>query len=265
VTQEVLPDDGPAEVGGTRLPPGRRLPPGPGCPAPMVWATDEPVDGAEVVFRSVRGSDERGALVPLVLHGIGGDVGERPWDNAEFDVADLSRMEQLDPAEVLADWWAMSLPDPHEDEEETAELLWPFSRTFPGLAPGEDSPLADDELREGLRALPEGRFGLIATARPADVLAVLGWQGASNYDQAPDELSVVLRSWEARFGAVLVAVGFDTLHLLVERPPRSLESAARVAAEHAAFCSDNVGQGAGSVMALAQELVKAPIWSFWWD
>jgi hypothetical protein len=86
-----------------------------------------------------------------------------------------------------------------------------------------------------------------------------------NYEQAADELSAVLRSWEERFGAVLVGVGFDTLHLLVERPPQTMESAIRVAAEHFAFCTDNVDQGAGSIRELAQELVGAPIWSFWWD
>jgi uncharacterized protein (DUF2141 family) len=120
-------------------------------------------------------------------------------------------------------------------------------------------------LDEGLRLLPEGRLGLVTAARPADALAVLGWQGASNYEQAPEELSVVLRSWEERFGAILVAVGFDSLHLLVERPPQSANSAIRVAAEHFAFCTDSVDQGAGSIRELAQELEGAPIWSFWWD
>lgn len=102
-------------------------------------------------------------------------------------------------------------------------------------------------------------------ARPADAVAVLGWQGALNYDQAPDELSAVLGAGEERFGASLVAVGFDTLHLLVERPPWSAESAIRVSADHFAFCTDNVNQGAGSIRELAQELEGAPIWSFWWD
>lgn len=261
---EELPHDGPAEVRGVRLPAGRRLPPGPGSQKPVVWATDEPVD-AEAMLRPLRSSYTQGALVPLVLHGIGGDVGERPWDNAEFRVAHLGRIEQLDPAQVLADWWAMGLPDPEEDEEETAELLSPFSRDFPGLATGEDDHLADDELEASLVALPQGRLGLVTASRPADVLAVVGWRGAANYNEAPEELSAVLRSWEARFGAVLVAAGFDSIHLLVERPPQSLASATRVAAEHAAFCIDIVDQGAGSVMALAHELVKAPMWSFWWD
>lgn len=260
-----LPNDGPACVRGVELPPGRRLPPGPGSPAPVAWATDEAVDDAGGTLRSLRIAGDDDALIPLVLHGIGGDVGERPWDNAEFRANDLSRIDALDAAQLLTEWWAMSMPDPEEDAEETAEVLSPFSRSFPGLAPAEETRIADAVLDEGLRLLPEGRLGLVTAARPADAIAVLGWQGALNYDQAPDELSAVLRSWEERFGAILVAVGFDTLHLLVERPPQSAESAIRVAAEHFAFCTDNVDQGAGSIRELAQELEGAPIWSFWWD
>jgi len=41
----------------------------------------------------------------------------------------------------------------------------------------------------------------------------------------------MLRSWEDRFGARLIDVGFADLRLLVERPPRTLEAAQRLAAE----------------------------------
>ena len=38
-----------------------------------------------------------------------------------------------------------------------------------------------------------------------------------------------------------------------------------VAAEHFAFCADNVYQGAGSIREYAAELPGAGRWSFWWD
>lgn len=41
-------------------------------------------------------------------------------------------------------------------------------------------------------------------------------------------------------------VGFDTVDLLVERPPRTQQAALAVAAEHFAFCTDNIYQGVGS-------------------
>ncbi|MER7268575.1 DUF4253 domain-containing protein [Micromonospora carbonacea] len=40
---------------------------------------------------------------------------------------------------------------------------------------------------------------------------------------------------------------------------------ARVAAEHLAFCPDNVRQGSGSLAAYAQEIRGRQSWSFWWD
>ncbi len=48
-------------------------------------------------------------------------------------------------------------------------------------------------------------------------------------------LIAVLGSWEDRFGAPLIDVGFAGPRLLVERPPRALEAAQRIAAEHRAL------------------------------
>lgn len=85
----------------------------------------------------------------------------------------------------------------------------------------------------------------------ADVIAVIGWYGAVN--------------WEERFGARVVGLGFDTMMLSVAAPPQSHEDALRVAAEHLAFCPDTIEQGVGSVDAYAREIRGVPHWSFWWD
>jgi hypothetical protein len=63
----------------------------------------------------------------------------------------------------------------------------------------------------------------------------------------------------------LTGIGTVSIDLLVERPPEEYETAVNVAAEHFAFYSAAVYQGAGSVRALAEELVGASMWSFWWD
>jgi hypothetical protein len=84
------------------------------------------------------------------------------------------------------------------------------------------------------------------------------------YDTAAP-LTAVLRLWEDRFGASLLHVGFDLVDLLVERPVTSPDAALAVAAEHYAFCPDNVGQGAGSIREYAAGLAGAARWSFWWD
>ncbi|MFC7549676.1 DUF4253 domain-containing protein [Plantactinospora sp. GCM10030261] len=41
-----------------------------------------------------------------------------------------------------------------------------------------------------------------------------------------------------RFGAAVLGLGFDTLHLSIAAPPTILDLALRVAAEHVAFCLD---------------------------
>ena len=52
------------------------------------------------------------------------------------------------------------------------------------------------------------------------------------------DVAGVLRSWEDRFGAYVVAVGFATLDLVVTRPPGDAREALVLAQEHYAFCPD---------------------------
>jgi hypothetical protein len=53
--------------------------------------------------------------------------------------------------------------------------------------------------------------------------------------------------------------------LLVQRPPRTLEAADNIAAEHSAFCTECGGVGLRTVREIAPALVDAPIWTFWRD
>jgi hypothetical protein len=152
----------------------------------------------------------------------------------------------------------------------------PFGRTFPGLAPPELTPLLPARRQQALdlgmsqvrarkkRHAP-ARIGLVAADRPADVPAAIGWLGLTNLplDNALLNLCAVLRSWEDRFGAVLIDVGFDTIRLLVQRPPRSLQAAERIAAEHFALADDCTN--GRNVPGIVANLVRAPIWTFWWD
>jgi len=45
-------------------------------------------------------------------------------------------------------------------------------------------------------------------------------------------IAVILRSWEERFGASLLEVGFAEVRLLVKRTPRSHEAAQRLGASN---------------------------------
>jgi uncharacterized protein DUF4253 len=76
------------------------------------------------------------------------------------------------------------------------------------------------------------------------VLTRLGWLAPANRGWEPAQVSGVLPSWEDRFGARLLEVGFADIRLVVSRPPRTLDEALPTAAE----------QVAGN-----------PFWDFWWD
>jgi len=151
-----------------------------------------------------------------------------------------------------------------DDELAAFEELKPFDRDFPGLAPIPQGS-ADEDALDRVAAGMQGRLGLVPVTRPADVLAVLGWQGPANYFSDVGPLSAVLRSWEDRYGAEPIAVGFDTLTVGVRRAPATQNESLRAAAEHFAVCPDNILQGVGSISAYANDIRAKPTWSFWWD
>ncbi|WP_406364896.1 DUF4253 domain-containing protein [Streptomyces sp. NBC_01546] len=107
----------------------------------------------------------------------------------------------------------------------------------------------------------------IAAPSGADALALVGWDGPANWDNDTAPFSAVVSDWEQRFGACVVAVGSDTLHLSVAAPPTSTEDALPVAAEHFAFCPDSIWQGPRlqTLAAYAERLIDVHCWEFWWD
>jgi hypothetical protein len=155
-------------------------------------------------------------------------------------------------------------------EDEVLADLAPFGPAWPGIAirptivddPDETADASAETLRAGA---PAARLGLVATDRGADAIAVVGWTGPLNHDGDTGRFAAVLRDWEGRFGARVVGVGFDTLHLSVAAPPRTEDDALHVAAEHFAFCPDNVWQGSGTLTDYARDILGERTWGFWWD
>jgi hypothetical protein len=155
---------------------------------------------------------------------------------------------------------ALSLPD-EDDDASFAAMIAPFSRKFPGLAAG-DTQLSAAQLADTLATLPPARIGLAPATRPADVLPLIGWTPSDQSDALP--VAAVVRFWEGRFGARLLQVGFAEISLLIYRPPRSIEHAQRIVAEHFAFCDECAGQGLHEIVSIAARLMEL-IWTFWWD
>jgi hypothetical protein len=271
-TYEALPPEGELEIAGVRLPAGRLIRPGPArglarigrAPDPALWLTGEFGD-APAVWLTLRDRLAGTGLVPLLLSALEGQPG-RPWDTGELRPEDPKVLDTMDLAVTIGDLWDGGVPDPSEDLAETAELLAPFGRPFPGLAAATTGPAGPDGAAAALATItaPAG-LALVQAARPADALVRIGWTGAVNVLDSPAPLALVLRSWEDRFGARLMHVGFDTIALLVERPVRAVDQAVAVAAEHFALCTDNITQGLGAIQAYAEELPGATAWWFWWD
>lgn len=211
-------------------------------------------------------------LVPLLLAFLDGGHEGRPWDNGELGLrCDLAVIDRLDAATVIAQGWADSVPTAEDLEDpEWAAMVAPFGEAFPGLAHGQDQTLAEAELARALGWLSPARIGLVPASRPADVLALVGYDGTVNRYGTPELLSAALRSWEDRFGAVLVEVGFAHIRLLARRPPRTQADAQAVAAELWSFCDefwpiDKPDTAVRDVGSIAKHILDIPIWSLWLD
>ena len=270
-----IPADGPVRLGSVQLPDGRQLS---DCytdpPLPLLWATNYPVPDAPRVWQVLTGLHHETGLVPILLAFMGGWHDGRPWDEGELDArCDLAAVDELDAASVLAEAWAGKAPTQEEFEHEPeffADWFPPAGSQFPGLAPGQDHALTGAELGRALSWFGPARIGLVPAARPADVLALVGFNGTVNGYGTPELLSAVLRSWEDRFGAALIEVGFAHVRMLVGRPPRSLPDAEAVAAELYVMCDEvwSPGKPAVSVLdvrGIAAHTLDIPIWSMWWD
>jgi hypothetical protein len=88
------------------------------------------------------------------------------------------------------------------------------------------------------------------------VLLVIGWAGLVNCGASLLELTTMLCSWEDRLGARLIDVSYADLRLFVERPPRTVEAAQRIAAEQVVLGGEGL-DGTRDIPSLAARLMNA--------
>jgi hypothetical protein len=205
-------------------------------------------------FLGLRRPRQGGNSLFDIVQAVVGVVHDREAD------AELRRLSELDRQTPEYQQWAA-----RSGEREGRRPPIPF----PGLAPATDTSLSAAARTAALRSLRPARIGLIAARRPADVLAATGWTATDDYRHGLANgvwIGAVLRSWECRFGAHLLAVGPGAeIRVLVQRPPPTLQAAGQIAAEHSAFCTECAGRGLRTIPEIAPALVDAPIWTFWWD
>jgi Domain of unknown function (DUF4253) len=261
-----LPPDGELRIGSVILADGRRILSDYGSYEPMAWVTTQPVPDAGMVWSDLSDVHDQTGLVPFLLAGLPG-APERPWDTRDFaEPADVAWLGHMDAAELLEERWDDQMPSEYEDQDddELTAMRAPFSRQFPGLAPAEVQHLSQEQRQQVLSALPPARIGLVVARRPADVLPLVGLPMTDQFDNALP-VAAVLRSWEDRFGAKLLQVGFADIWLLAERPPHIVEDAQLLAAEIFAFCDEYGGNGLHDIPRITAALMSSPIWTFWWD
>ncbi|MGW1542474.1 DUF4253 domain-containing protein [Streptomyces sp. NPDC002309] len=230
---------------GLDLPPGRLI-------GSLLWHAD--ADAAPGDWATL-GRARSVGLLPLLVE-VGRHGGPEEW---ELIPGETSYPGDHDPQEVLAEYWEDLSDDPWPGP--ASEAAASGTRDPDALA----AQTAQRLLTDGT-SLKEPRLALVPARRSADVAAAIGWSGAVNHEEDVARLCAVLRSWEDRFGVRVVALTFDRMVVSVAAPPSTPAEARAVAAEHFAFCPDNVAQsGSPTLDAYAEQLIGGENWSFWWD
>lgn len=266
-----LADDPSGTTLGLQLPPGTLLDATSDGPwhEPLLWYGDGPAGPdtwAELLSARAAG------LQPVLIEvDEKGHEGPGDW---ELLPDAMSYPGDHDAEEVLGEFWDLYIEESEEYEEDDDDLLAPYDTEWPGLAPASDLQADPDDRAAEVTAgmvssgwLDNPRVALVHARRSADIPAAIGWTGPLNHENDVALLCAVLRSWEDRFGIRVIALSFDRLTVSVAAPPRTQEEAEAVAAEHFAFCPDNITQGNHETLReyAAKAVLGMHSWNFWWD
>ncbi|MFF3489451.1 DUF4253 domain-containing protein [Streptomyces sp. NPDC002701] len=225
---------------------------------PLMWRADAPAAPGD--WLRLASARRTAGLHPVLVGGSG--TGDSHPDTWELDPGRASYPGDHDAEEVLAELW-----EDYAAEAEDADWPGPAATGEPEADPDARAAEVTDTLVGDASPLKDPRLALVPARRSADIPAAVGWCGPAGLTDDVAELCAVLRSWEDRFGARVVALTFDQLTVSVAAPPRTPAEAAATAAEHYAFSPDTVTQsGHASLRAYAEhEVLGARSWTFWWD
>ncbi|MFH8476864.1 DUF4253 domain-containing protein [Streptomyces sp. NPDC018000] len=248
---------------GLQLPPGKLVDTTIDEPwhEPLLWYADEPASPG--TWAAMRTAGRPVGLLPVLVDGGIRDHWPDSWSLAP---AMMTYPGDHDAEDVLSEFWEAYAPDELDADNEWPGLAPAPSVSGPDTADDLATEIAD-QLTDPGGPLEGLRIALAPARRSADIPAAIGWTGPLNHENDVARLCAVLRSWEDRFGIRVVALGFDTLIVSVGRPPTTIEEARALAAEHFAFCPDNLNQSTlSSLDAYAEKaLLDQETWAFWWD
>jgi hypothetical protein len=241
--QEGLPADGPATVAGVALPSGALLETN---GARLAWITDDNVPDVGAKWLALYAAREQTGLYPVILI----DRDEPRWERDSFFPNAPEEIDQLKLEEVFQSW---------------AESFFDTPPKLPDLtvASTTENVAAADA---AVKAFTSGRLALVESPRGADALSYMGWTGNSYYDSA-EALALVVRSWEDRFGARVVAVGREELVVVLTRPPATA-AAARSVSDELLLADPDIESGdipkGVEIVKVGSGLAGQPVWHFWW-
>lgn len=244
---------------------------------PLLWYANGPAAPGD--WAALRAAGRRLGLLPVLVSGGPRDQWPEEWDLCPDET---SYTGDHDADEVLAEYWTEYADEPGDGEarpeDAEGESGTRAPGPWPGLAPvpAQEAPRDPDtaaaELADIITTDPDNwlagaRIALVPARRSADIPAAIGWSGPLNHENDVARLCAVLRSWEDRYDLRVVALGFDTLTVSVGRPPSTRAEARALAAEHFAFCPDNIeATPPNGLDAYAEKyLLGQETWSFWWD
>lgn len=187
----------------------------------------------------IRQSAEQTGWMPVLL-----GAAEEWRDNGEAIIHEgddeLSRADEINAAELL-----------HDKAAEAGEP----SRGVPILPRRGDTDFATPQ--------EQGLLGLVQADAGWKIPAMFPWKGSTNWELYGAEHAAVLRSWNRRFEAELVAMTYDVIELYVPHPP-SAEEAIAVAGEVYAYCPDLLDSGVPTLEDLAEHMIRSKAWYFRW-
>lgn len=161
-------------------------------------------------------------------------------------------------------WECDELPDLNEFFEEAQSDLDEdeFSHLITG-SKGDEGEAMDELYSPALDSGAPLLLCEIPADNPWDIFRLLpigGWNDCPNAEIIASFCKLMYES----YGAEPVMITGDMLILKPARLP-SEEESYDLALKMYAFCPDMVTQGVGSIHALADSLIKSPLWQFWWD
>lgn len=134
---------------------------------------------------------------------------------------------------------------------------------WPSESPGSGSLCSHLDLLTG-KAKPKVYLGASASEASWQLPAAARF-GNWNACPRPAVHCAVMRFWNDRYGAEIVAMTSDVIECVVTNPPKSRDEALTLAWQQYWYCEDIVTQGTETVSALAAGLVDSEYWYFWWD